>query len=156
MGNVKAIPEGFHTITATMNVEGCGEAVELYKKAFGAEVVDLAMDPSGKKIMHGDLKIGSSHLFVADVFPEMGMGGARTASLWLYVENIDASYKRAVDAGMKGTMPPVDMFWGDRFGRVTDKWGNDWSLAQRIKNMTPAEMKTAQEGFYADMAKQKK
>src|SRR4051812_26797759 len=129
MANVKAIPEGFHTITPSLALEGASDAIEFFKKAFGAEELTRAPDPSGKKIWHADLKIGSSHLFVNDVFPDMG-GKPRSASLWLYFENVDAAFKRATEAGAKVAMPPMDMFWGDRMGQVTDRWDNQWTLAQ--------------------------
>jgi PhnB protein len=154
MSQVKAVPEGFHTITPQLVVKGCAEAIEFYKKAFGAEEVDRAVDPSGKLVWHADLKIGTSHLFVNDEIPGMG-SPAHPASLWLYVENVDAAFKRAVDAGCNVSMPVMDMFWGDRFGKVVDRWGIEWGLAQRIKNMTPDEIKKAEEEFKAQMAKQK-
>src|ERR1700722_1222566 len=108
---VSPIPKGYHTITAQLSVEGASKAIEFYKKAFGAEVIDQAADPSGKKVWHAALRVGDSMLFVNDVFPEMG-GSASHTSLWLYVNDVDASFKRAVDAGAKGKNPPPDMFWG--------------------------------------------
>ena len=118
----KAIPDGMHTITPQLAIDGCDKAIEWFGKAFGAELVSRAADPSGKKVWHASLRVGNSIIFVNDVFPEMG-GGAQTASLWLYTENVDQAWKRAVDAGGKVTMPIGDMFWGDRIGTVTDRWG---------------------------------
>jgi PhnB protein len=149
---VKAIPEGLHTITASLSIDGASEAMEFYKKAFGAEEVMRAPDPSGQKIWHADMRIGNSRFFLNDVFPGMG-AGASTSSLWLYVENVDAAYKRAVDAGCQITMPLGDMFWGDRMGTVTDKWGIQWTFAKHVKDMTPAEMQKAQEEFVKSMKK---
>lgn len=80
-------------------------------------------------------------------------GGANVTRLWLYAENVDAIYKRATDAGMKVKMPLSDMFWGDRMGTLVDSWGNEWTVAQRTKEMTQAEMQKAQEGFVASMKK---
>ncbi len=154
MSKVKAIPEGFHTVTAEMAVEGCSEAIEFWKKAFGAEVVGQAMDHSGKKVMHAAIRIGDSIVFANDVFPEMG-GKNWPAQMWLYVDNVDAWFKRAVDAGGKAMMPPMDMFWGDRFARVGDRWGNEWSIATHVKDMTPEEMKKAEQEFTAQMAQKK-
>ncbi len=148
----KAIPEGMHTLTTQLSIDGCDKAIEWFKKAFGAELLSRAPDPSGQKVWHASLRIGDSVLFVNDVFPNMG-GGAETASLWLYSENVDAAWKRAIDAGAKQTMPPADMFWGDRMGSLVDPFGNRWTLAQHIKDLTPEEMKKAQDAFVASMKK---
>src|SRR5580658_2789066 len=91
------IPKGYHTITAQLSLDDAAQAIEFYRKAFGAEVIDKAPDPSGKKIWHAALRIGDSMLFVNDIFPEMG-GSASHTGLWLYVNDVDASYKRADDA----------------------------------------------------------
>jgi uncharacterized glyoxalase superfamily protein PhnB len=146
----KAIPEGLHTLTTQLSIDGCDKAIEWFKRAFGAELLSRAPDPSGQKVWHASLRIGDSVLFVNDVFPNMG-GGAETASLWLYSENVDAAWKRAIDAGAKQTMPPADMFWGDRMGSLVDPFGNRWTLAQHIKDLTPEEMKKAQDAFVASM-----
>ncbi|HEY7956290.1 MAG: VOC family protein [Polyangia bacterium] len=148
----KAIPEGLHTLTTQLSIDGCDKAIEWFKRAFGAELLSRAPDPSGQKVWHASLRIGDSVLFVNDVFPNMG-GGAETASLWLYSENVDAAWKRAIDAGAKQTMPPADMFWGDRMGSLVDPFGNRWTLAQHIKDLTPEEMKKAQDAFVASMKK---
>src|SRR5271170_7367732 len=152
MSKVKRVPEGMHTVTAQLAVEGAADAIAFYKKAFGAEEVMRAPDPSGKKIWHAQIRIGDSQIFVNDVFPEMG-GGPGSARLWVYVENVDSLFKRAADAGAVVKMPLADMFWGDRIGCVVDKWGNEWNLAQHIKDLTPDEMKKAQDAFVAGMKK---
>jgi uncharacterized glyoxalase superfamily protein PhnB len=152
MAKVKAVPEGMHTLTTQLAVDGASEAIEFYKRAFGAEELSRAPDPSGKKVWHSSLRIGSSVLFVNDVFPDMG-GSAEKAHLWLYIDNVDAAWKRAVDAGCTVRMPLADMFWGDRIGTVHDRWGNQWSLAQHIQDLTPEEMKKAQDAFVAQMKK---
>jgi PhnB protein len=114
-----------------MTIDGCAAAIDLYKKAFGAVEIDRAPDPSGKKVWHAHIKIGDSAVFVNDVFPEMG-GAPNHSSLWIYTDNVDAAFKRAVDAGLEVKMPLTDMFWGDRMGSLKDRWGNSWTLAQRI------------------------
>ena len=114
-----------------------------------------APDPTGKKIWHAALRIGDSVVFSSDAAPEMGNLASKT-KLWLYFENADSAFKRAVAAGLTVTMPPADMFWGDRMGVVTDRWGNQWTLAQHVKDLTPAEMKKAQDEFVAQQAKQKR
>ncbi|HEY8091490.1 MAG TPA: VOC family protein, partial [Polyangiaceae bacterium] len=147
---VRPVPAGYHTITAQLAIEGAEKAIAFYEKAFGAEVVDKAIDPSGAKVWHAALRIGDSMLFVNDVFPEMG-GAPSHSELWLYVPDVDASWTRAVDAGAKGNMPPADMFWGDRMANVTDPFGQKWTIAARVKDMTPEEMKKAEEAFVAQM-----
>lgn len=155
MAKVKGIPEGMHTVTPSLVMDGAADAIAFYKKAFGAEEMSRAMDPSGKKVWHGDIKIGDSRVFVNDSAPEMG-APAQPSRLFLYTENVDALFDRAVKAGATVKMPLADMFWGDRMGQVQDKWGNLWSLAQHIKDLTPKEMQKAQDEFVASMAKGKK
>lgn len=156
MSKVNPIPAGYHTITPYITVNDGRGAIEFYKKAFGAEILDSAGHPTGK-IMHAALRIGDSIFFLSDEFPEMQGSkspktvGTATASLWLYVENCDTAIKRATDAGATTKMPPADMFWGDRFGQVTDPFGHTWSIATHIKDMTPEEQKKAQQAFEAQM-----
>ncbi len=149
---VNPIPEGLHTLTPQLSVDGAAEAIEFYKKAFGAVEVSRAPDPSGRKIWHASLRIGNSVFFVNDTFPEVG-GKAQPTSMWIYLEGVDAAFKRAVDAGAKVSMPLMDMFWGDRMGKVEDRWGNSWSIAQHTKDLTPEQMKKAQDEFVAQMKK---
>jgi PhnB protein len=154
MSKIKGVPEGLRTVTPTLAIDGCAEAIEFYKKALGAKEVMRAPDPSGKKIWHASIQIGDSQIFVNDTFPEMGpSGGANKGRLWLYFEAVDDAWKRATDAGMTIRMPIADMFWGDRMGALSDKWGNEWTLAQRIKEPTPEEMKAAQDAFVAQSKK---
>ena len=143
---VKPIPEGLHSITPNLAVDGAAEAIEFYKRAFGAEEVMRAPDPTGKKVWHANLKIGDSCFFVNDVSPEMG-NKPTVCSLWVYAPNVDAAFERATKAGAKPAMPPQDMFWGDRMGAVVDKWNVQWNFAQRVKEMTREEMKQAGEEF---------
>ena len=147
------IPEGLHSITPQLSIDGAAEAITFFQKAFGAEeVAPRAMHPAGKKIWHAALRIGNSQLFVNDVFPDMG-GKPTSAQLWIYAAGVDAAFKRAVDAGCKVAMPLSDMFWGDRGGAVVDPWGNQWMLTQHMKDMTPAEIQKAQDEFVKAMAK---
>lgn len=148
---VKAVPAGLHAVTPQLDIDGCAQAIEWYKKAFGAEETGVrAPDPSGKKIWHSELRIRDSIFFVNDVFPDMG-GRPSAATLWLYSEHVDAAWRRAVDAGATVKMPLMDMFWGDRMGGVLDPYGNTWMLAQRTRDMTPDEMARAQAEFLASM-----
>ena len=149
---VKPIPEGYHSLTPQLSIDGADKAIAFYQKAFGAEVRERAPDPSGKKIWHAALRVGSSMIFVNDVFPDMG-GTPSQSSMWLYVPDVDAAFKRAVDAGAKVNMPVMDMFWGDRTGQITDPFGQKWTIATRVKDMTPEEMKAAEQAFIAQMKK---
>lgn len=149
----KAVPEGMHTLTPQLAIDGCDKAIDWYKKAFGAELTSRAPDPSGKKVWHASMRIGDSQFFLNDVFPDMG-GGAVTASLWIYTDKVDSWWKRASETpGAKVTMPIADMFWGDRMGQIQDPFGNKWTLAQHMKDLTPDEMQKAQDAFVASMPK---
>ena len=148
----KAVPEGLHTVTPQLSVDGATQAIDFYKKAFGAEEVMRAPDPSGQKIWHAQLRIGNSSIFVNDTFPEMG-GKPSQSSMWLYLDNVDAAFKRAVDAGCTVRMAVADMFWGDRTGTVTDRWGIQWTIATHVKDLSPAEMMKAEAEFIKNMPK---
>ncbi len=154
MAKVQAVPPGMHTVTPVLTVKGCAEAIELYKKALGAEEIMRAVDPSGKLIWHAALRIGDSVVFMNDELPGMS-SPARPAHLWFYFENVDAAFQRATRAGCQAAMPLTDMFWGDRMAKVTDKWGNEFELAQHVKDVTPQEMEKAQKAFAEQMAKKK-
>ena len=157
---VKKIPDGFHSLTPHLTVAGASDAIEFYKKAFGATELARMPGPDGKRIMHAMLRIGDTPLMLNDEFPEMGghgpsKFGGTAVTIHLYVEDCDAVYNRAVAAGAKGIMPPQDMFWGDRYGRLTDPFGHNWSIATHQKDMTPAEMQEAGRKAMAEMAKEK-
>jgi uncharacterized glyoxalase superfamily protein PhnB len=154
MAKVRPIPEGMHSVTPQLTLKGCSEAIEFYKKAFGAVEISRAIDPSGAKVWHAALRIGDSTVFCNDDFPEMGSSPSGS-QLWIYGDDVDGRWKRAVDAGAKVVMPLADMFWGDRMGVLTDRWGNQWSLSQRTKDMTPEEMKKAGDAFAAEAMKKK-
>jgi PhnB protein len=140
----KAIPEGLHTVTPQLIVDGAQEAIAFYAKAFGAEEKNRAVDPSGRKVLHTELRIGDSVIFLNDAMPEMG-AGAEKAHLWIYTSEADALFDRAVAAGATVLFPMTDQFWGDRTGTVADRWGIRWNLARRVKDLTPAQMKQAQD-----------
>lgn len=143
---VKAVPDGYSTVTAHLVQTDTPKAIEFYKKAFGAEEMYRMPGPGGK-IMHAEVKIGNSIVMMADEMPEMnpiskspGRAGGVTASLMLYVDDVDAAFKRAVDAGAKVEMPLENMFWGDRFGTVSDPFGHHWSLASHVEDVSPEEI----------------
>ncbi len=141
---VRAIPQGFHSITPHLVVRGGAAAIEFYKKAFGAAEISRHPGPGGK-LMHAMLKIGDSNLMLADEFPEHGctspqaLGGS-PVTISLYVEDVDAVFKQAVAAGAQVRMPPMDMFWGDRYGQVIDPFGHWWSIATHKEDVSPEEM----------------
>ena len=149
------IPSGFHTLATHLVCKKASDAIEFYKQAFGAEERSRALDPSGTKVWHAELRIGNSVFFVNDTAPEMGATPS-FSSLWIYVPDADAAFDRAVKAGAQVTMPMADMFWGDRIGMLVDRWHIRWSIAKRVKALSPAELKTAQDAFVAQMAQQKK
>jgi uncharacterized glyoxalase superfamily protein PhnB len=149
----RGIPEGLHSVTPALTVEGCAEAIETWKRAFGAEEVMRAPDPTGKKVWHAHLRIGDSSIFCNDYSPEMMPNAPRQARLWIYQGDVDQAFERAKNAGLKPVMPPADMFWGDRICELHDRWGTQWVIAQHVKDLSPAEMKKAQDEFVASMKK---
>jgi PhnB protein len=142
---VKPIPDGFRTITPYLTLRDGAQAIDFYKKAFGAQEVMRMPGAGGKGVMHAEIRIGDSMLFLSDEFPHGGtqapdsLGGA-SGSVFLYVPDVDATFDRAVKAGAKPTMPPADMFWGDRFAKVVDPFGHHWGLATHKEDVPPDEM----------------
>jgi uncharacterized glyoxalase superfamily protein PhnB len=135
------------TVIPHLVCEGAADAIEFYKKAFNA-VEQMRMPGDNGRIMHAALTIGDSTIMLADDFPEYGGLGPKAlkgspVTLHMYVPDVDASFQQAVDAGASVRMAPADMFWGDRYGQVTDPFGHHWSIATHIKDMTPAEMMEA-------------
>jgi len=149
---VKPIPDGFHTLTPHLTVKNADRALDFYKKAFGAEVLNVSHIPDGR-VMHATVRIGDSMLMLNDEFPEMGGSHATDSSnitIHAYFENVDDIFKKALAAGATQKMPLADQFWGDRYGQVTDPFGIRWSLGTHIRDVTPDEMKKVME----DMSKQ--
>ena len=143
---VKPIPTGMHTLTPHLVVEDASKAIEFYKKAFGAQEIGRVTTPDGKSVMHADLKIGDSHFFLVDEFPEMDCRGPKSVggtpvTIHMYVEDVDAAFGKAVTAGAQVKMPLADMFWGDRYGALTDPFGHAWSLATHKEDVTPEEIR---------------
>src|SRR3954453_14210024 len=135
MAKVRTIPEGYHTVTPFLSVDGAGDAIDFYKKAFGAAERARMPGPDGK-LVHGEIKIGDSVVMVADAI----MGPPTTASIHLYVDDVDAAWTRATAAGAGVVMPIADMFWGDRYGVLSDNWGNRWAIATHQEDVPPEEM----------------
>lgn len=152
------VPEGFHTITPQLTIRGADRAIEFYRRAFGAAELERMLGPDGQSIMHAELKIGDSIIFLSDEFPGMGCRspqslGGTTSSLHLYVEDVDAAFARAVAAGAQVRMPVADMFWGDRYGKIVDPFGHEWGIATRKENLTPDEIGKRADAFFAQMPK---
>jgi len=135
MPEVKAIPDGYRTVTPFLNVEGANDYIAFLKRAFGAEEKVRMPTPDGK-IMHAELKVGDSMVMVSDAM----MNPATNSSIHLYVQDADAAWTRATAAGAKVEMPIADMFWGDRYGVVSDTWGNRWGIATHKEDVPPEEM----------------
>jgi uncharacterized glyoxalase superfamily protein PhnB len=136
-----------HSVTPHLVCEGAADAIEFYKKAFNA-VETARMPGPNNKLMHAAVKIGDSTVMLADDFPDYGGLGPKAlkgspVTLHLYVKDADAIFAQAVAAGATVKMPLADMFWGDRYGQVTDPFGHHWSIATHIKDMTPEEMHEA-------------
>jgi uncharacterized glyoxalase superfamily protein PhnB len=152
-------PPGHENVIPHLVCGPCSEAIEFYKKAFGAQEVTRMPSPDGR-IMHAAIRIGNSFVFLVDDFPEYCDGKSETAvslggtpvTLHRYVENCDATIERAVKAGAKVAMPAADMFWGDRYGVIVDPYGHKWSIATHIKDLTPEEMQANMKEAFAQSA----
>ena len=140
----KPVPEGFHTVTPHLVIKDAAGAIQFYKKAFGAEEIFSMPGPDGK-LMHAEIKIGDCRLMIGEECPEYGIKGPKnlggsSVTIHLYVSDVDAAFARATKAGATPTMPIEDMFWGDRYGKLTDPYGHAWSIATHKMEYTPAEI----------------
>lgn len=154
----KPIPEGKHTIAPYVIVKGVADAIEFYKKAFGATENARMPGPDGKSVMHAEIQIGDSAVYLMDENPEWGAKSAITLggspiSLHIYVTNVDEFFKKAIAAGATEIAPVSDTFWGDRYGKLKDPFGVEWGIATHTMDFTQDEiMKGAQE-FFSSMSK---
>ena len=144
---VKPIPDGMHTVTPHLICAGAADAIEFYKKAFNAVEMGQMAGPQGK-LLHGLIRIGDSKVMLVDEFPDWGAFGPKSlkgspVTIHLYVEDVDAFVSRAAAAGAKITMPLQDMFWGDRYCKLEDPFGHQWSVATHVRDVSPAEMQEA-------------
>ena len=142
---VKPIPDGYHTVTPYIIVKNASKAIDFYKTAFGATELLRLDDPKNSKIGHAEIKIGDSILMLADEFPEMNIIGPETlggvsASMLIYVTDVDAAYAKALKAGGKELRPLKDQFYGDRTATLQDPFGHQWTLATHIEDVPPAEI----------------
>jgi len=136
-----------HTVTPHLVCAGAADAIAFYKKAFNAEEVGRLAGPQGK-LMHAQIRIGDSAVMLVDEFPDWGSFGPKSlkgspVTIHLYVEDVDAAFKRAVDAGATVKMALADMFWGDRYGVLEDPFGHHWSIATHVRDVSPDEMQQA-------------
>ena len=141
---VKPVPEGYRTITPYLVVRGADKAIEFYKKAFGAQEMFRMPTPDGK-IAHAEVRIGDSMLMLGDENPAQGATAPQTIGgtavhIFLYLEDVDKAFRQAVVAGATAVMPPTDMFWGDRYGKLVDPFGHGWGLATHKEDVAPEEM----------------
>lgn len=144
---VKPIPDGMHSLTPYLICANAAEAIAFYTKAFNA-VEQFRLPGPGGKVMHACLKIGDSMLMLTDEWPEHHALGpislkGSPVTVHHYVQDVDASFKQAVDAGATVTLPVTDMFWGDRYGQLKDPFGHNWSLASHVRDMSPEEIQQA-------------
>ena len=142
---VKAVPDGYHSITPYLVCKGAAKAIEFYTRAFGAKEFVRMPGPEGR-IMHAEVRIGDSMLMLADENPDRGAVAppagtlARSASIMFYTDDVDATFKRALDLGASSIQTPTDMFWGDRMGNLMDPFGHQWAIATHKEDVTPDEM----------------
>jgi PhnB protein len=153
---VQPIPEGYHSITPYLAVDDAEKAIEFYKDAFGAEETIRMPGPDGK-VAHAELQIGDSKLMLSDPFPQSSVRspserGGPTGSVFLYVDDVDSAFDQATRAGATVTTPLEDMFWGDRFGTLTDPFGHVWSLATHKEDLTEEEMAERSKAAMAEMS----
>jgi len=152
---VAPVPTGYHTVTPQLVCRNTSGAIEFYKKAFGARELLQMKAPDGS-VAHAEIKIGDSRIMLGDEMPQMGATAPQTIGgsavhIFLYVKDVNTLFAQAVAAGATATMSPADMFWGDRYAKVTDPYGHKWSMATHIEDLSPKEM--ARRGA-EEMAKQ--
>jgi len=141
---VAPIPAGYHTVTPHLVCRGAAKAIEFYKKAFGAKERLRMAAPDGS-VPHAEITIGNSTVMLGDEMPQMGATAPQTiggtaVSIFIYTENVDKLYAKATAAGATGDQPPTDMFWGDRYAKLTDPFGHKWSMATHIEDVSKKEM----------------
>jgi PhnB protein len=152
---VKPIPEGYHSLTPYLAVEDAAKAIDFYKEAFGAEEFVRMPGPDGK-IAHAELQIGDSKLMLSDPFPQSEVRppserGGPTASVFMYVDDVDATFEQAQEVGAEVVSELEDMFWGDRFGKLSDPFGHVWSIATHKEDLSQEEMAERSKAAMAEM-----
>jgi uncharacterized glyoxalase superfamily protein PhnB len=155
MPNVKPVPERYRSLTPNLVVQNAAAAIDFYKKAFGATEIERFPGPDGK-VMHAELKIGDSIIFVNDsmgkLAPTAEPGASNPMYLHLYVPDADTIFNRAATAGARVDMPLQNMFWGDRYGKLTDPFGQQWGIATHVEDVAPEDLPRRQQEFFAKAA----
>lgn len=152
------IPEGYHSLTPSLMFKESKKAIEFYKKAFNAQLLDVFPSVDGNGIMHASLKIGNSIIMIGDEMDSPNCPksaettGQSPISLFFYVDDADRSFDQAVSAGAKASMAVMDMFWGDRVGQVQDPFGYSWMIATRTQDLTQEEITKRSKAFFASVA----
>ena len=155
----KPIPDGYHAVTPSLTLKDSAKAIEFYKKAFGAKVLDLMPDPSGRRTMHATIQIGNSILMMGDEMPNPNCSKSAESlsgspvSFYIYMPNVDAAFKQAIAAGATETMPVADMFWGDRCGSLKDPFGYSWMIGTHTRDLANDEIRKGAEAFFVQVAK---
>lgn len=149
---VKAIPEGYHSLTVYLGVAGAAQAIEFYKQAFGA-VEEFRLNGPDGRVAHAELRIGDTRLMMSEPCPEGGFGspdveGRPAFGLHLYVEDVDARFQQAIEAGGKVVRPVSDQFYGDRTGTLKDPFGHLWFLATHVEDLTPEQIKARAQDMF--------
>ncbi len=152
MATANPIPAGYHTVTPYITAPDARALMAFLKDAFGAELGECHTRPDGK-VMHAEVRIGDSPIMISDACEQSG-GKGKPAGIYLYVPEVDKTYKRALEAGATSMMEPADMFWGDRFSSVKDEWDNEWHISTHIEDVTPEELDRRAAAFAEQMAKQ--
>ncbi len=154
---VKAVPDGYHSVTPYLVVRDAAKAIDFYQRAFGAKELSRSLGPGGS-IVHAEIQIGDSRIMLSDENLEQGARSPQTlkgtpVNIFLYLPDVDATYQQAVSAGARSTAPLSNMFWGDRYGEVIDPFGHQWSLATHIEDVSPAELAKRLEAYTAQQQK---
>ena len=157
MNEIEKIPKDYHSITPVLIVKNGDKAIEFYKNGFGVKERCRMKAPDGK-IAHAELKLGDSVFMLSDEYPEMKCLSPKTiggspVSMYVYVDDVDSVFNKAISAGAKVLDPVKDQFWGDRHGRLEDPFGHLWSIATHKKDLSEEEMKKAAEAAFSQMSK---
>jgi PhnB protein len=157
MNEIEKIPKDYHSITPVLIVKNGDKAIEFYKNGFGVEERCRMKSPDGR-VAHAELKLGDSVFMLSDEYPEMKCNSPKTiggspVSMYVYVDDVDSVFNKAISAGAKVLDPVKDQFWGDRHGRLEDPFGHLWSIATHKKDLSEEEMKKAAEAAFSQMSK---
>jgi PhnB protein len=157
MNEIEKIPKDYHSITPVLIVKNGDKAIEFYKNGFGVEERCRMKSPDGR-VAHAELKLGDSVFMLSDEYPEMKCHSPKTiggspVSMYVYVDDVDSIFNKAISAGAKVLDPVKDQFWGDRHGRLEDPFGHLWSIATHKKDLSEEEMKKAAEAAFSQMSK---